>query len=145
MKTHLSLTTTNLAESVDFYSALLDAKPHKLLSDYALFIVAQPGLELALEAQNSAPRPSGDHFGVFVETAADVEQAIARLQDAGLVSAIEREETCCYANQTKVWATDPMGRRWEIYTVHDDTEERDSADDACCTNSRDDTSACCAV
>ena len=145
MKTHMSLATTNLAESIDFYSALLDAKPDKVLSDYALFIVEQPGLELALQARDSAPRVSGDHYGVSVETVDGVERAIARLQNAGLVSAIEREETCCYANQTKVWATDPMGRRWEIYTVHDDTEERDSADNICCTNSRDESSACCAV
>jgi len=41
---------------------------------------------------------------------------------------VEREETCCYANQTKVWASDPEGRRWETYFVHEDTEERDQDD-----------------
>jgi catechol 2,3-dioxygenase-like lactoylglutathione lyase family enzyme len=133
MKTHLSFVTSKLAESVDFYSALLDSKPSKVLSDYALFITEEPGLELTLEASSSTPRPSADHYGVFVETADAVERAITRLQRAGLVSAIEREETCCYANQTKVWATDPMGRRWEIYTVHEDTEQRDAAGSACCT------------
>ena len=127
MKTHLSFATTKLAESVDFYSALLNAKPSKVRSDYALFITEQPGLELALEGAGSAPQLSRDHYGVFVETAEAVEHAIARLARAGLVSSIERQETCCYANQTKVWATDPMGRRWEIYTVHEDTEERDPA------------------
>jgi hypothetical protein len=31
---------------------------------------------------------------------------------------------------TKVWASDPDGRRWEIYIVLADTEERD---EMCCT------------
>lgn len=143
MKTHLSFATTKLAESVDFYSALLNAKPSKVLSDYALFITDRPGLELALETAESEPRLSGDHYGVFVETAEDVERAIGRLAQAGLVSSIEREETCCYANQTKVWATDPMGRRWEIYAVHEETEERDAAGSTCCADSPDESAVCC--
>lgn len=144
MKTHLSFTTTKLDESVGFYSILFDARPSKVLSDYALFITERPALELALAAVDAAPRLSGDHYGVAVETAEDVERAIARLRQAGLVSSIEREETCCYANQTKVWATDPMGRRWEIYTVHEETEERISAGATCCKESQSESVACCA-
>ncbi|MGB8518723.1 MAG: ArsI/CadI family heavy metal resistance metalloenzyme [Candidatus Tumulicola sp.] len=143
MKTHLSFVTSKLAESVDFYSALFGEKPSKVLSDYALFITEEPGLELTLEASSSTPQASGDHYGVFVESVDDVERAITRLQRAGLVSAIEREETCCYANQTKVWATDPMGRRWEIYTVHEDTEQRGAAGSSCCTDSLDESGVCC--
>ncbi len=62
----------------------------------------------------------------------EVETAIARLESAGLADSIQREDTCCYANQTKVWATDPEGRRWEVYAVHEDTEGRDNADTSCC-------------
>jgi catechol 2,3-dioxygenase-like lactoylglutathione lyase family enzyme len=133
MKTHLNFATTDLAKSVEFYSVLLDAKPAKVLPDYALFITNDPGLELALDLTLSTPEANGDHFGLYVESAAEVDRAIGRLEDAGLATSIEREETCCYANQTKVWATDPTGRRWEIYTVHEDTEQRDTADAACCT------------
>jgi hypothetical protein len=35
-------------------------------------------------------------------------------------------------NQTKVWATDPDGRRWEVYTVHEETVERDGSQESCC-------------
>jgi hypothetical protein len=79
---------------------------------------------------------------VYVETEEDVERAIARLEQASLASSIEREETCCYANQTKVWTVDPEGRRWEIYTVHAETEERDDTDTTCCSGS-DETLVCC--
>lgn len=132
MKTHLNFATANLEKSIEFYRTLLDAKPSKVLDDYALFITEQPGLELALDLSESVSPSRDAHYGIYVETAAGVERAIERLQGAGLASAIEREETCCYANQTKVWAVDPEGRRWEVYTVHEDTEDRDDAETTCC-------------
>jgi catechol 2,3-dioxygenase-like lactoylglutathione lyase family enzyme len=142
MRTHLNLATADLAKSVKFYSTLLDAKPTKSLSDYALFITDQPGLELALALRDEVSPTQDAHFGVYVESVEEVERAIARLQRANLASSIEREETCCYANQTKVWAIDPEGRRWEIYTVHDETEKRDDAGTTCCSTG-DKARACC--
>jgi catechol 2,3-dioxygenase-like lactoylglutathione lyase family enzyme len=135
VKTHLNLATTDLAKSVQFYATLLDAQPAKLLSDYALFITERPGLELALDLRNSVTSASDVHYGICVDSIEEVEFAAARLQHAGLASSIEREETCCYANQSKIWAIDPVGRRWEIYTVHEDTGERDATDTSCCGNS----------
>lgn len=132
MKTHLNLATEDLATSVEFYSVLLDSRPAKLRSDYALFITERPPLELALDAVRRAPPVTRDHYGISVEAVDDVDRAIRRLEAAGLASSIEREQTCCYANQTKVWAVDPTGRRWEIYTVHEETHERDSPDTECC-------------
>jgi catechol 2,3-dioxygenase-like lactoylglutathione lyase family enzyme len=97
-----------------------------------LFITEQPGLELALDAEAGVKAPSGQHFGLVVETTAAVEEQIARLTGAGYAIDVEREEVCCYANQTKVWTRDPDGRRWETYVVHADTEDRDDAPSACC-------------
>ena len=132
MKIHLSFAASDLERSVEFYSTLLDARPVKVLPDYALFVTTRPGLELALNL-DGAPKVAQDtHFGICVESAEDVDRAIARLESAGLVSSIERDETCCYANQTKVWAEDPEGRRWEVYTVHDETVERDGEPSECC-------------
>lgn len=133
MKTHLNLATSNLDKSVSFYATLLDSQPAKTRSDYALFITDRPGLELALDRRESVQPTDDAHYGIYVETADEVERAISRLERAGLVASIEREETCCYANQSKVWAIDPDGRRWEIYTVHEDTAERDDADTSCCS------------
>jgi catechol 2,3-dioxygenase-like lactoylglutathione lyase family enzyme len=144
MKPHLNLATTDLASSIDFYSTLLDAKPAKVFDDYALFITEDPGLELALDLTGKAS-PAGDaHFGICVETAEDVERAIARLENAGLASSIEREETCCYANQSKLWTIDPEGRRWEIYTVHEETADRNGAGTTCCAEDGA-ARSCCAV
>lgn len=125
--------TRDLATSIAFYETLLGAKPAKTLDDYALFITGDPGLELALNFDPDAAPSRDAHYGICVEDTRGVDQAIARLQRAGLAASIEREETCCYANQTKVWAVDPEGRRWEVYTVHEETETRETADTACCS------------
>ena len=143
MKTHLNFATTDLEKSVAFYSTLLDARPAKVRRDYALFITDQPGLELALDLSASVLASRDAHYGVYVETVEDVERAIGRLERAGLASSGEREETCCYANQTKVWAIDPEGRRWEIYTVHEDAVERDGDTTSCCGSLPDNAGACC--
>ena len=132
MKMHLNLATRDLDASVAFYSTLLCAQPAKKLDDYALFIVDEPGLELALDLDKDAQAAPGQHFGIVVETSDAVEAQISRLEGAGYATDVEREETCCYANQTKVWASDPEGRRWETYVVHEDTEERDQVDMSTC-------------
>lgn len=141
MKTHLNLATVDLGKSVAFYRTLLNSEPAKHLSDYALFITDEPGLELALDLNPDIKPSHGAHFGVVVDSTEAVDAAIERLQAAGVETLIEREETCCYANQTKVWATDPDGRRWEVYTVHEETEERDDADTTCCATDAE--KSCC--
>ena len=132
MKTHLNLRTADLERSVSFYRTLLDAEPAKVFEDYALFITQEPGLELALDRDASVRVDESAHFGVVVDSTQAVDAAIARLQQAGQPIDVERDETCCYAKQTKVWAADPDGRRWEVYTVLEDTEERDECDSPCC-------------
>lgn len=134
MKMHLNFAAADLATSVDFYSTLLDTKPVKLLRDYALFITENPALELALDLSDRVAASADAHYGVCVDDVEDVERAIARLERADLVSSIERDDTCCYAKQTKVWAIDPDGRRWEVYTVLEDTLERDGSPESCCAS-----------
>lgn len=144
MKIHLSLATTDLERSIRFYSNLLDAKPRKVLEDYALFVAEEPGVELALDLRDRVQPPADAHFGISVESVGEVERAIARLETAGLVSSVERARTCCYASQTKVWAIDPEGRRWEVYTVHEETEQRDLEQTECCADAQGQR-ACCAA
>jgi catechol 2,3-dioxygenase-like lactoylglutathione lyase family enzyme len=132
MKMHLNLATRDVDASVAFYSTLLGATPVKTLHDYALFVTEDPGLELALDLDGEAVAGAGQHFGIVVDSSEAVEAQIERLQTAGYAIDVEREETCCYASQTKVWASDPDGRRWETYFVHEDTDVRDDAVATCC-------------
>ncbi len=145
MKTHLSLPTGSIEESVAFYQNLLGASPHKHHQDYALFITEQPPLELALDLHQPGFQASdaGAHFGIAVDSAAAVDEAIERLRSAGIGVAVEREQTCCYAKQDKVWASDPDGRRWEIYHVIEESAQRDGAETNCCTPDSCETFATC--
>jgi hypothetical protein len=60
---------------------------------------------------------------------------------AGLATFDERDTTCCFALQDKVWVHDPAGAPWEIYTVKDENpaNPRDAFD----LPVLDDDSACC--
>jgi catechol 2,3-dioxygenase-like lactoylglutathione lyase family enzyme len=145
MKTHLNLATRSLPRSVAFYRTLLDAEPLKSFEDYALFVTEDPGLELALDSNSKAEAGNFAHFGLVVDSVDAVEAAIARFEAAGLPVDIERDETCCYAKQTKVWSADPEGRRWEVYTVLEETETRDDGGPNCCSEADPDAEECCAV
>ena len=145
MKMHLNFGTRDLAKSVAFYRTLLAAEPAKSFDDYALFITEDPGLELALDRDPRAEAGHSAHFGVVVESVEAVDAAIDRLRAAGLSVDVERDETCCYATQTKVWAADPEGRRWEVYTVLADTETRNEGGATCCSDADPNSDECCAV
>jgi len=145
MKTHLSLPTANLEKSVAFYKTLFKAKPLKQHDDYALFVVEDPGLELALVLNNRVSADSGSHFGLAADDTNVVDEAVARFTAAGLAIDVERGQTCCYAKQNKVWATDPDGRRWEVYYVIEESDERNNSETSCCTHATHDSyESCCA-
>jgi catechol 2,3-dioxygenase-like lactoylglutathione lyase family enzyme len=132
MKMHLNLATRDIDASVAFYRTLLVAEPAKHFRDYALFLTEEPGLELALDLDETATVAESAHYGLVVEKTEDVDAAIARFTQAGYHVDIETDETCCYAVQNKVWATDPDGRRWETYFVVAETPERERETPACC-------------
>jgi catechol 2,3-dioxygenase-like lactoylglutathione lyase family enzyme len=117
---HLSLDVPDLDRAVGFYTELFGVEPAKRKPDYAKFELADPPVALALQA---AGRTGLSHLGVRVGTTGEVEAASARLADAGLVTFDERDTTCCYARQDKVWVSDPAGNRWEVYTLLEDAAD----------------------
>ena len=84
MKNHINLGTTDFDRSVSFYSTLLTLSLNKVLADYALFAIDDPGMELALDLRENVQPAADTHFGIRVETMDDVERAIARLSALGL-------------------------------------------------------------
>ena len=139
---HLSLDVPDLAASVDFYRELLGAEPAKRKPGYAKFELADPPVALAL--QQSGSRQGLNHVGIRVERTEEVEAASERLAASGLVTLDERDTTCCYARQDKVWVRDPAGHAWEIYTVLGDVDDEDeldpvAVDETCCSP------GCCAA
>lgn len=123
-KTHLSLNVADVERSVVFYEAFFGVPVHKRRSGYANFDLNDPPLKLALQEQ--APQ-SGvgplNHLGIQVPTLKQVEAARDRLIAARLATFDERDVTCCYALQDKVWVHDPDGNAWEVYVLLDDQME----------------------
>jgi catechol 2,3-dioxygenase-like lactoylglutathione lyase family enzyme len=136
---HLSLDVPDLDGAVQFYRELFGVEPAKTKPGYAKFELADPPLALAL---NASGRPALSHLGIRHESSAEVEHASARLRESGLVTLDERDATCCYARQDKVWVSDPAGNRWEVYTVLEDVEEAADADHSCCADGEQ-AAACC--
>jgi catechol 2,3-dioxygenase-like lactoylglutathione lyase family enzyme len=146
MKVHVALNTPRFDESVRFYRTFLGLDPVKHKPGYAKFDVAEPGLNLTLNASAHVGAGALNHLGIQVASTAAVRAAAERLKAEGLATFEEGDVDCCYALQDKVWVTDPNGYRWEVFVVKvgDTAPEVKAATEAkadaeaCCT------SGCCA-
>ena len=117
----LALNVDDLDESIAFYRKLFGTGPAKVRPGYANFALAEPPLKLVL-LENPGQGGSLNHLGVEVADTSAVEAEQARLAEAGLAAAEERDTTCCYARQDKFWIEGaPDGERWEVYTVTGDS------------------------
>lgn len=124
-RVQLALNVSDLEASIAFYSAVFGVEPHKRRPGYANFAIADPPLKLVLIEVPDEERGTGtagalNHLGIEVSDVTAVDDAVRRLEAAGLVTTEERDTTCCYALQDKVWVHDPAGAPWEVYTITDD-------------------------
>ncbi len=145
-KMHVSLNVRDVVRSVAFYEAFFGVAAHKRRPGYANFDLETPPLKLALQEFIPAGGTGTlSHLGIQVGTSGEVQAARERLLAAGLATFDEGDTTCCYARQDKVWATDPDGNGWEVYTLLDEMNgEEDnhfaaggqaSGESACCAAS----------
>ncbi|MGA3155615.1 MAG: ArsI/CadI family heavy metal resistance metalloenzyme [Streptosporangiaceae bacterium] len=139
-RVQLALNVSDLEQSVAFYSKLFGAEPAKRRPGYANFAIADPPLKLVL-LEHSGQAGALNHLGVEVADAGTVDAEQARLAEAGLAAADERDTTCCYARQDKFWVQGaPDGESWEIYTVLADSptfyDEDPGATECCGTGGR---------
>jgi catechol 2,3-dioxygenase-like lactoylglutathione lyase family enzyme len=147
-RVQLALRVADLEASIEFYSRLFGTSPAKRRPGYANFAIPEPPLKLVLLEGEAGEETRMDHLGVEVEDTDLVAAATNRLADAGLVTRVEDNTTCCYAVQDKVWVTGPGNEPWEVYTVTGDAradlEGRTSielsqvgGDGTCCTTDTD--------
>lgn len=134
---HMGLAVKNLEQSVAFYRTLLGQEPTKTRPGYAKFEVAEPPVNLSLNAYDgeTGPHNAVAHFGIQVKSTEAVRAMAERLEKAGLATRTEDNVTCCYAVQNKVWATDPDGNPWEVYVVLDnEAPKHRSSQSECCAD-----------
>ena len=120
-RVHIGLSVRDTERSATFYQHLFAQELTKVRPGYAKFEVADPPVNLTLNAdaeRRTRPGPSA-HFGVQVKSTETVARIAARLRVAGLSPRLEDAVSCCYAVQDKAWVTDPDGNAWEIFVVLD--------------------------
>jgi catechol 2,3-dioxygenase-like lactoylglutathione lyase family enzyme len=123
IKFHASLNVSDLARSVEFYTALLGAAPVKFYPDYAKFEIDSPPLVLSLKPKRACAGGPLNHLGLRVVTVEQLRAIQERLRAVGARIGQQDEVKCCYALQTKLWITDPDETLWEVYVLHDDVPD----------------------
>jgi len=131
LKPHVSLNVSNIDASVAFYEKTFGVVASKRRPGYAKFDLEAPSLNLTM---SEAPRTgvNASHFGIQVARSADVTEAKARFEAAGLSTFSEEDTACCYAVQDKVWVEDPDGNSWEVFVVKADAPVAKTEVGGCC-------------
>lgn len=129
MRFHTSLPVTDVDATETFYRGLFGSDAVKRKPDYVKFLTPELNISFNL---SDRPPATHLHLGFEVESTAALDAIHARLKEAGLIVESRETSVCCYANQDKLWVTDPSGYRWELYVLLEDTEKRIDADTGCC-------------
>ena len=152
---HVHVAVADLARSIGFYSALFDANPSVVKSDYAKWMLDDPRVNFAISAANHAAKGI-EHLGIQAESTEELAEVYTRLKDADRPVLEEGATTCCYAKSEKSWIADPDGVVWEAFftngeaTVYGDSPEltalsANASETACCapTMPKQAASGCC--
>ena len=78
---HVHVAVDDLQHSIGFYSALFEAQPSVIKSDYAKWMLDDPRVNFAISARG---RAAGlDHLGIQVEDKDELNEVYGRLHNAG--------------------------------------------------------------
>lgn len=125
-RVHVHLSVADLDASREFYEKFLGVAPVKVKADMVKFAPDFAPINLALSPvrRDMGTGRALNHLGVEVESNDAVMRHLNRAKAAGIAVREQLNVTCCYANQSKFWITDPDGVEWEIYHVNYDTVEK---------------------
>ena len=112
---HVHVSVEDLDQSVRFYSRLFGAEPVVSKPDYAKWMLEDPRVNFAISHGKCGSTAGLNHFGLQVDTPAELDRLEARFEQAGLEGVKETGATCCYARSDKTWLKDPQGTAWEIF------------------------------
>lgn len=140
MRPHVNLNVSSIKESLPFYQTLFQQAPTKLKDDYAKFEPENPPVNFAILEQPGNVDRDG-HFGIEVKSSEKVKEYYELFKKLKVpIDAEEREVSCCFAVQNKVWVVDPDGNHWEVFVVVDG--DSDEGCEASCLCYDPDTDSC---
>jgi catechol 2,3-dioxygenase-like lactoylglutathione lyase family enzyme len=146
---HIHVAVADLAESIRFYSAMFAAEPSVIKPDYAKWMLDDPRVNFAISRRGAAI--GLNHLGVQVESAEELAEMHARLENLQTDLIEETGTACCYAKSDKYWANDPQGIPWETFHTLDSIPVFGAAEaneTACCVplahaSQKEEASPCC--
>lgn len=124
-KFHLSLNVSNLDRAIDFYRALFGIAPAKHYPDYAKFEVEEPAVIFSLVPRPPSCGSAMGHLGFRLSDAKAVQAIGERLKAAGLKTQTQESTRCGYAQQYRLWVSDPDGNSWAFYAVEKHLDPRE--------------------
>lgn len=133
---HVHVSVADLPASIRYYTALFNAVPDIVQSDYAKWALDDPRVNFAIS--NRTAKLGVDHLGIQAETEAELEEMRTRLADAALPMQSQSSTNCCYATSDKHWAVDPQGIAWESFhtlgsaPTYGESRDRSAESAACC-------------
>jgi len=142
---HIHLAVDNLDESIRFYSLLFATAPSVVKHDYAKWMLDDPRINFAVSTRSTTT--GLDHLGIQVESAEELREMHARLQNLQGDITAEIGTACCYARSDKYWTTDPQGIAWESFHTLGDIPVFAAGSQragACCVPQSQDSASCCA-
>jgi catechol 2,3-dioxygenase-like lactoylglutathione lyase family enzyme len=111
---HVHVHVDDLQKNIAFYSAMFDAQPAKVETDYAKWMLEDPRINFAISSRG---RKTGvAHLGFQVDNEQELLALKGQAQKADLSLFEEGKTSCCYARSDKYWVTDPQGVAWERST-----------------------------
>lgn len=110
---HVHVAVDDLTQSIGFYSALFDAEPAVIKTDYAKWMLEDPRVNFAISTRGR--QPVLDHLGIQVESKHELSEIYTRLHKAGGNIIEQGRTSCCYAKSEKSWIDDPAGISWETF------------------------------
>ena len=134
---HVSLYVSNIAETVNFYTAFFGQPAVKIKPNYAKYVLDNPSLIISFVENKERVQQNFGHLGFQVETIEALKEQLAIAKTKNLPILEEMGTNCCYAMQDKFWVTDPDGVQWEVYFFHRDAEFNDPH------YQKEEASACC--
>jgi catechol 2,3-dioxygenase-like lactoylglutathione lyase family enzyme len=124
-KFHLSLNVANLERSIAFYRILFAVGPAKHYPDYAKFEVEEPAVIFSLLPHPASCGTALGHLGFRLPNVEAVQAIRDRAKAAGLETQTQERTRCGYAEQYRVWVSDPDGNLWAFYAIEKHLDPRD--------------------
>lgn len=127
----LALKVRDLETAVPFYRYFLDMEPVFQDAGCARFEGRDPALRITL-TRSGHSAPAKGHYGLQMRNTRFIAAAWERLERHGFKLVDENDVACCYAVQTKLWAADPDGNRWELFVTTEAEAEEGCGPDCIC-------------